>query len=30
VILAMAGVVAVSIFNPFRILMPKLPVDMGT
>ena len=29
VILAMAGVVAVSIFNPFRVLMPKLPVDMG-
>jgi lipopolysaccharide export system protein LptC len=26
--LAMAGVVAISIFNPFRILMKKLPVDM--
>jgi len=29
VLLAMAGVVAVSIFNPFRMLLPKLPVDMG-
>jgi lipopolysaccharide export system protein LptC len=29
VILAMMGVVAVSIFNPFRMLLPKLPVDMG-
>jgi lipopolysaccharide export system protein LptC len=29
VILAMAAVVAVSIFNPFRMLMPKLPIDMG-
>jgi lipopolysaccharide export system protein LptC len=29
VVLAMAGIVAVSIFNPFRMLMPKLPVDMG-
>jgi lipopolysaccharide export system protein LptC len=28
VVLAMAGVVAISIFNPFRILMKKLPVDM--
>jgi lipopolysaccharide export system protein LptC len=26
--LAMAGVVAISIFNPFRILMKQLPVDM--
>ena len=26
VILAMAGVLFVSVFNPFRILMPKLPV----
>ena len=26
VILAMTGVLAVSIFNPFRLLMPKLPV----
>src|SRR5215216_2303970 len=29
VLLAMAGVVAVSIFNPFRMLLPKLPVDIG-
>src|SRR3982074_2263507 len=29
VILAMAAIVAVSIFNPFRLLLPKLPVDMG-
>jgi lipopolysaccharide export system protein LptC len=29
VILAMAGIVAVSIFNPFRMLLPKLPLDMG-
>lgn len=28
VVLAMTGVVAVSIFNPFRILMPKLPVQI--
>src|SRR6202171_5858353 len=28
VILAMAGIVAVSIFNPFRMLLPKLPLDM--
>lgn len=26
VVLAMTGVISVSIFNPFRILMPKLPV----
>ena len=26
--LAMAGVIAISIFNPFRALMKKLPVDM--
>src|SRR5882757_8482598 len=25
----LAGVVAVSVFNPFRMLLPKLPVDMG-
>ena len=25
----MAGIVAVSVFNPFRMLLPKLPVDMG-
>jgi lipopolysaccharide export system protein LptC len=29
VIIAMAGIVAVSIFNPFRMLLPKLPGDMG-
>src|SRR5258708_22335511 len=29
VILAMAAIVAVSIFNPFRLLLPKLPVDIG-
>jgi lipopolysaccharide export system protein LptC len=29
VILAMASVVLVSIVNPFRMLLPKLPVDMG-
>jgi lipopolysaccharide export system protein LptC len=26
--LAMAGLIAISIFNPFRLLMKKLPVDM--
>jgi lipopolysaccharide export system protein LptC len=29
VILAMAAIIAVSIFNPFRLLLPKLPVDIG-
>ena len=29
VILALAAVIAVSIFNPFRLLLPKLPLDMG-
>jgi len=29
VCLAMAGVIGISIFNPFRMLMPKLPLDMG-
>jgi lipopolysaccharide export system protein LptC len=29
VILAMGAIVAVSIFNPFRMLLPKLPLDMG-
>jgi lipopolysaccharide export system protein LptC len=29
VILAMTAVVMVSIFNPFRMLLPKLPIDMG-
>ena len=29
VVLAMAGVVAVSVFNPFRMLLPKVPIDIG-
>jgi lipopolysaccharide export system protein LptC len=29
VIMAMAAILAVSIFNPFRMLLPKLPLDMG-
>src|ERR1700704_4577664 len=29
VILAMAAIVGVSVFNPFRMLMPKLPLDIG-
>src|SRR4030088_2594568 len=29
VILAMTAIVAVSIFNPFRMLLPTLPLDMG-
>jgi lipopolysaccharide export system protein LptC len=29
VFLAMAAVIAVSIFNPFRMLLPKLPLDLG-
>jgi lipopolysaccharide export system protein LptC len=29
VILAMTAIIAVSIFNPFRLLLPKLPLDMG-
>lgn len=29
VVLAMAAIVAVSVFNPFRMLLPKLPVDMS-
>jgi lipopolysaccharide export system protein LptC len=29
VILSMAAIVAVSIFNPFRMLLPKLPLDVG-
>jgi lipopolysaccharide export system protein LptC len=29
VVLAMATVVGVSIFNPFRLLLPKLPLDVG-
>jgi lipopolysaccharide export system protein LptC len=28
-ILAMTAIIAVSVFNPFRMLLPKLPVDMG-
>jgi lipopolysaccharide export system protein LptC len=29
VILAMAAVILVSIFNPFRMLLPQLPIEMG-
>lgn len=29
VLLSMAAIVGVSIFNPFRMLMPKLPLDSG-
>ena len=29
VVLAWPAIVGVSIFNPFRMLLPKLPVDMG-
>lgn len=29
VILALASVLAISIFNPFRMLVPKLPLDIG-
>src|SRR6267154_6605063 len=29
VMLAMTAIIAVSIFNPFRLLLPKLPLDMG-
>jgi len=29
VALAMAGIVFVSVYNPFRMLLPKLPIDMG-
>ncbi|HEV7599044.1 MAG TPA: LPS export ABC transporter periplasmic protein LptC, partial [Bradyrhizobium sp.] len=28
VALAMAGLIAISIFNPFRLLMKQLPIDM--
>jgi len=28
VVLAMASIVAVSVFNPFRVLLPKIPVDI--
>ena len=29
VLLSMAAIVLVSVFNPFRMLLPKLPLDMG-
>src|ERR1700736_4625507 len=29
VILSMAAIILVSIFNPFRLLLPKLPLEMG-
>jgi lipopolysaccharide export system protein LptC len=29
VILSMAAIIGISIFNPFRLLLPKLPLDMG-
>jgi lipopolysaccharide export system protein LptC len=29
VALAMAGLIGISIFNPFRMLMPRLPLDMS-
>jgi lipopolysaccharide export system protein LptC len=29
VVLAMAAVIGISIFNPFRMLMPNLPLDFG-
>src|SRR6516165_6735327 len=29
VILALASIILVSIFNPFRMLLPKLPLDIG-
>ncbi|WGD52729.1 LPS export ABC transporter periplasmic protein LptC [Bradyrhizobium sp. CB1650] len=29
VLLSLAAIVGVSIFNPFRMLMPKLPIDSG-
>ncbi|MDE2380313.1 LPS export ABC transporter periplasmic protein LptC [Bradyrhizobium sp.] len=29
VVFAMAAIVGVSVFNPFRMLMPKLPLDAG-
>ena len=30
VLLSLAAIVGVSIFNPFRMLMPKLPIDSGS
>jgi lipopolysaccharide export system protein LptC len=29
VLLSMATIILVSVFNPFRMLLPKLPLDMG-
>jgi lipopolysaccharide export system protein LptC len=29
VILSLATIILVSVFNPFRMLLPKLPIDMG-
>src|ERR1700730_10610105 len=29
VILSLAAIILVSIFNPFRMLLPKLPLEMG-
>jgi lipopolysaccharide export system protein LptC len=29
VILSLAAILTVSVFNPFRMLLPKLPIDMG-
>ena len=29
VVLAMAVIVFVSVYNPFRILLPKIPIDMS-
>jgi lipopolysaccharide export system protein LptC len=29
VVLSMAGILFVSIFNPFRMLLPRLPIDIG-
>src|SRR3981081_1080166 len=29
VVLAMTAIVFVSVFNPFRMLLPKLPLDIG-
>ena len=29
VLLSVAAIVLVSVFNPFRMLLPKLPIDMG-
>jgi lipopolysaccharide export system protein LptC len=30
VVLSMTAIVFVSVYNPFRLLLPKLPVDMGS